>query len=85
DETRHAELAWATVAWALGSGDPSVALALDEAATALRSVDLEIDEASFAPEVLAAHGRLDPRAQAATREDAWREIIGPTLASLLTA
>jgi hypothetical protein len=85
DETRHAELAWATVAWALGSGDPAVAIALDEAATALRSVDLEIDEAPFAPDLLAAHGRLDPRAQAATREDAWREIIGPTLASLLAS
>ncbi|MEZ4384741.1 MAG: hypothetical protein R3A79_25655 [Nannocystaceae bacterium] len=84
DETRHAELAWATVAWAVGSGDPSVAVALREAARALRSAEVALDvEAPFAPEVLAAHGRLDPRAQAATRDDAWREIIGPTLASIL--
>jgi hypothetical protein len=87
DETRHAALAWRTVAWALAEGGAPVAEALAAAAAEARA-DEARGQAAGAPWApgdaeLAVHGRLPPAAQLATRRDAWRELIEPALADLL--
>ncbi|MCB9704866.1 MAG: ferritin-like domain-containing protein [Myxococcales bacterium] len=83
DEAGHAALAWETVAWALRSGGEPVALALRGALAGLREGSA-IDAATRDDDAaLARHGRLDLEALASAREDAWREIIEPTLASLI--
>ncbi len=90
DETRHAELAWSTVAWAaqeaarvgregeLHDALRSAAQTLRDAACAAESADPGIDAS-----LLAAHGRLAPGALALVRDDAWREIIAPMLATII--
>ncbi len=84
DETRHAELAWATVAWAVRTGGRAVADALRALAHDLQArpvADPGPDRLS--PATLAAHGRLTTAALAATRRDAWQDIIAPTLELIL--
>ncbi len=89
DETRHAELAWSTVAWALGEAGRAgrgleLGAALRSAAQTLRGAGAAGDgAATLDASLLAAHGRLAPEALAEVRDDAWREIIGPMLATLL--
>jgi len=95
DESRHAELAWGTVAWAHGEASRSgqgeaFALALRSAAARLceRGEDVEDGELSDDGsagdrQLLAAHGRLGQHALAQLRDDAWSEIITPMLATLL--
>ncbi len=80
DETRHAALAWRTVAWAAREGGAEVAGALRAAAVPPRFSD----EGDAEPALLA-YGRLDERTRRAAAVDAWREIIGPTLAEILAA
>ncbi len=91
DETRHAELAWATVAWACaeaarGGQGPAIRQALQAAAASLRAAAAQVDDDGpqrFDAATLAAHGRLDSRSLASVRDDAWREIVAPTLTMLL--
>lgn len=85
DETRHAALAWQTVAWAVRQGGAPVAAAVRARAHAMAA---EVARAAtgrddVAPEALRAHGRLDAAARRAAAVDAWREIILPTLDELL--
>ncbi|MBK9752712.1 MAG: hypothetical protein IPO88_04250 [Nannocystis sp.] len=90
DETRHAELAWATLAFTVHHGGPAVAAALRELAS---SIGDRLHDASPEPElpaeltreVLAAHGRLGPAALATARSDAWHDIVVPTLELILGA
>ena len=91
DETGHAELAWTTVAWACteaarcGQG-PAIRQALQAAAATLRAGGTQVQgdgPQRFDAATLAAHGRLDAGALASVRDDAWREIIAPTLEMLL--
>ncbi len=82
DETRHAALAWRTVAWAVREGGPAVAAALRAQAAAMAPVD-PVGDAASDPEMLAA-GRSDERTRREAVRDAWREIISPTLAELIS-
>jgi hypothetical protein len=87
DEARHAELAWATVAWAVRTGGPDVAAALRALAAELlahpTSEATDQGPDALAPAVLAAHGRLPAQALATARSDAWDDVIAPTLALIL--
>jgi len=94
DEARHAELAWATLAYAVRSGGPEVAAAIRALAEPLRAAALdgpdaatpaadELDELPAA--MLLAHGRLPAAMHAEARRDAWLEILGPTLDLVLGA
>lgn len=83
DETRHAELAWSTVAWAVRTGGRDVVDALRELARDLQSRPTSQTEDLLDPALLAAHGRLPAPARAAARSDAWTDIIAPTLELLL--
>lgn len=85
DEARHAALAWSTVAWALKEGGAPVARELRRVAASLRG---HASASALPPrderaKALAAHGRLDARAQARAETDAWEDLVGPMLASLL--
>ena len=87
DEARHAELAWATLAYAVRTGGPEVAEAVRALAEPLRAAalqepsdhdaDTNTDELPAA--LLLAHGRLPARGHAEARRDAWLEILLPTL------
>jgi len=91
DETRHAELAWATLAFAVQRGGPEVAEALHHLAVQLRlaadadaDADADVTTTDTLPAaLLVAHGRLPSAALAEARRDAWLEIIGPTLELVL--
>lgn len=94
DETRHAELAWATLAFAVHSGGAEVATALRELADELRAASLGDEPGAqttsettteLPADLLAAHGRLSAAALAEARRDAWLEIVGPTLELVLAA
>ncbi|HWB80512.1 MAG TPA: ferritin-like domain-containing protein [Nannocystaceae bacterium] len=85
DESRHAALAWRTIAWAIAQGGSPVINALSQMLDTPPSV--EPGELPPRPAVLraalAAHGRLDEVALAQTVRDAWQDIIAPMLRSLL--
>jgi hypothetical protein len=85
DEERHAELAWRTVAWALGAGGGEVATALREAAKKLRD-ELDGEEATAAsgPD-LSAHGALGEAERRTIRRRAVAEVVLPCLSALLGA
>ena len=91
DETRHAELAWATLAFAVQTGGPDVAAALRElAASVAARIDTTTEPADDPSDVLpadllAAHGRLSSAALAAARRDAWHDIVVPTLELVLAS
>ena len=90
DETRHAELAWRTIAWAIATGGPEVRTALMSAATAARLEHEHEHEHEHAHahahehehEHVRALGRLSPLAQSQAARDAWTQIITPTLSIL---
>lgn len=77
DETRHAELAWRFVGWALSSGDPAVRDAVEEAFE-----DVRMPEAfdgglrGISASTLRAHGLLD--------EVAARKIVARVAAEVLS-
>jgi hypothetical protein len=85
DETRHAALAWRTLAWALREGGPSVGgevLALAERMQ--RELLAEAEAQANTPDAdVVTHGRLSRRALSAVHRDAWRELILPTLRALV--
>ena len=88
DETRHAELAWATLAFAVHRGGAGVADAVRRLAAELMTASTATQTAAtqtdiLPPALLAAHGRLSFAALAQVRHDAWQEIIGPTLELVL--
>jgi hypothetical protein len=84
DESRHAELAWRVVAWAVRSGGPEVRAAAARAFAGFRppnppSIDLDgVCLASFA-----AHGRLTPEHARAVALDALDHVVRPCAAALL--
>lgn len=85
DETRHAELAWATLAWAVRTGGREVAEAVRALADELRAEALA--EHEHAPDAadLSAWGRLGASARADARRDAWTGVLDETLALVLAA
>lgn len=83
DETEHAATAWATIAWALEQGGQLVALALrreaDRVGQQLAS-SISIDDDNV---LMRQHGRVTETARQATRREAYRELIAPSINSLL--
>ena len=85
DESRHAELAWRTVAWAIGHGGDRVRVAVRDAfAAAMGELALGDLAERDCPD-LEAHGRLSASSAAAVRRRALREVVGPCAAALLGA
>jgi len=78
DETRHAALAWRTLAWAFEAGGDRVRDAVRALAIApVRATTGAIDQR------LAAHGRLDEASAIRAEREAWREVVLPTLANIV--
>jgi hypothetical protein len=83
DEARHAELAWAAVAWLLQQGGEAVARAMrgafEEAITACRQSSEHASEASaYEP-----HGLLNPQAERRIAMDTLEQIVAPVAARLV--
>jgi hypothetical protein len=89
DETRHAELAFRYLAWALRQGDPALG---DEVAALLRD-EQERPYAQPGPEpldaearaCLRAHGRIASEQDRALREIAFTQVIAPCFRGILAA
>lgn len=87
DEARHAALAWRTIAWAVQAGGAPVESALRRLLERPPAIDRP-DPMDVATRVALGaawgeHGRLDDVALAQAVADAWHDIIGPMLRSLL--
>ena len=89
DEGRHAGLAWQTIRWivdACGEHQAAVLAALEQQAEAMAADAREACEAlpSADPQAdeLARFGRCDRRTELLARQDAWAELILPTLAAI---
>ncbi|MEZ4230455.1 MAG: ferritin-like domain-containing protein [Polyangiaceae bacterium] len=89
DETRHAELAWRVVSWAVQRGGLEVARAiraafeaeLRVAPSAPATSQLEAERAEH--DALRRHGRLSYDDRSALRIQALREVVAPCLSALL--
>jgi hypothetical protein len=80
DEQRHAELAWACVAWALREGGDAARRAL------ARAVDrLELPALAEGDDDLAEHGKPGPARESAFLRRAIAEVVLPCASSLLDA
>jgi hypothetical protein len=86
DEARHAELAFRTVAWAIGvGGDPIRAAVQRGLARAMRGASSPDDGPAPADaERMAAHGRPRPEAMQAARKLALEEVVLPSARILLS-
>jgi hypothetical protein len=89
DETRHAELAFRYLAWALGQGDPALAdevaaLLRDEQSRFLTRAESE-PLAAEAGACLRAHGRVTPEREQALRRSAFVQVIAPCFRAILAA
>lgn len=78
DETRHARLAWETVAWALERGDEPVRQALIQALAAYR-----LPSPRPVTHPVPSHGLLDDETSRAALELAWAQVIVPVVRALL--
>jgi hypothetical protein len=84
DETRHAELAWKVVAWALEVGGEPVRRAVLGAFSGFRApATPPIDLSGASASDLAAHGRLSPRDARASAMAALYDVVRPCAAALL--
>jgi hypothetical protein len=84
DESRHAELAFRTVAWALREGGAPVRAAVEGAVAELAGQTAELEaEAAPPAAALAAHGRVSPEAQRRVAARALAEVVRPCLLALL--
>lgn len=91
DEGRHAGLAWRTIRWivdACGDHQAAVLAALEQRAEALAAearqscADESLPDADPQADGLARFGRCDRRTELLARQDAWTELILPTLAAI---
>src|SRR5690606_30156979 len=90
DEGRHAGLAWRTIRWivdACGDHRAAVIAALEQQAEAMaaevrRSCGDALPDADPQVDELARFGRCDRRTELLARQDAWTELILPTLAAI---
>ena len=84
DESRHAELAWRTVAWAIERGGEAVRAAVASVVEdAARYVPGVAVDTAIPPGILVSHGRLDPAAAREAMARALDEVVRPCFASLL--
>jgi hypothetical protein len=85
DETRHAELAWRFVAWALSVGGPGVREAIIQAFAGFRPPAPSPEHLDgVCVQTFAAHGRIPAVEARAMADRALREIVGPCLCALLS-
>ncbi len=78
DETRHAELAWAIVAWCVRSS-PTLLASLQ---TALAAEPVVAADAALAPDALAGHGVVSAHELGQLRRDVVRDVVTPCLRAL---
>ncbi len=83
DETRHAELAWATLRWALATGGPAAREAAQAALAHPPPTAPDRGEADVAR--LAAFGWAPASRQNAATEEAWRRVVLPMGTAVLCA
>lgn len=84
DETRHAALAWRTLAWAMQQGGADVREAVRQAADQLRPPQAPVELAPAQRHAdWNAFGRLDDVQRNRAVLDARRDIVGPMLDQLL--
>lgn len=85
DESRHAALAWRTLAWALEQGGEPVRAMLRRAGRDVGAAPASVPALPDRIDTLAwsAHGRLDAISMAEASRDATRDIIVPMLDRLL--
>lgn len=84
DESRHAELAWRVVAWAIRAGGPEVRAAAERAFAGFRPPrPPQIDMDDVCLESFAAHGRLTPEHARAIALEALDRVVRPCAAALL--
>jgi hypothetical protein len=84
DESRHAELAWRVVAWAIQVGGPEVRAAAERAFSGFRPPRpprIDMDDVNL--DSFAAHGRLTPEHARAMALEALDGIVRPCAAALL--
>jgi hypothetical protein len=84
DETRHAELAWKVVAWAIRAGGASVRRAAERAFSGFvppPAPPIALDGVSL--DEFAAHGRLTPERARAVALEAIERVVRPVAAGLL--
>jgi rubrerythrin len=85
DETRHAELAWRTVAWAIEQGGESVRRAVRAAFDEALDRDFAPtvgDERAYPNEALLAHGYADAATMRHVKAVVAREVLKPLCATL---
>ena len=77
DETEHAQLAWATLKWALELGGVEVREALERV---MNSWAGRVDDVDVG---LEAHGLMSPRERALALQRGWNEVVRPAFSALL--
>jgi hypothetical protein len=85
DEARHAELAWATVAWLLRAGDRATRHAITAAFTEALAAGPSLDLAAGGPGKLEAHGRPDASVLREAMRRALVDVIQPAFDQLRMA
>jgi hypothetical protein len=85
DESRHAELAWRTVAWALRAGGEPVRERLAALFARALSTTAPAHASEAADPLLAAHGVLDRATVAELQARTLRDVVAPCAAALLAA
>ena len=84
DESRHAELAWRTVAWAIDRGGKAVRAAVVAVfADAQQYAPSVPSDTAAPPGILGSHGRLDAATTREALARALEEVVCPCFASLL--
>jgi hypothetical protein len=86
DETRHAELAYRTVRWALGRGEPGIRSAVAGAfRQGLGATHGPAPAAAPDDDALPAHGRLGARQRHELRRIGLEEVVRPAFEALLAS
>ncbi len=85
DETRHAELAWRTVHWAIETGGERVRAAVSGAFCAALACAAPAEVTGADSDALRAHGRLTARDASELRSRVLGEVVAPCASALLTA
>jgi hypothetical protein len=85
DESRHAELAWRTVAWAMRAGGEAVRRAVEEAFAEANTAGASAEAPEASRAAMATHGRLAGAELDEALRTARREVVAPCAAALLYA
>lgn len=85
DEARHAELAWRTLAWALGAGGAAAREAVEVEVEGLLQRGIRLTQVTHGASdaVLSAHGRIRQADAERARDEAMYEVILPCVRAIL--